>query len=237
MDTTKFGFNRTLKHAGIDDILDPASQKEVFSIIRDKDKLLSNVFPTVLPITEEALRYYEDSVYQIDNDIDMMILFKVMIQVKGDMTTSLVVTDRLLESLDLKFSEVVFSGKHNAMKFMRFQSFNEVLTGMVDEDTSFLPFPDPDPMMYIVSYPWKLYGAGIITCYQALQAIRTRLQSDYWIIPSSIHELIVVKTDFMDAETIKNIIAEVNDSQLDPEERLSYSVFRYSKEVGYLEKF
>ncbi len=56
------------------------------------------------------------------------------------------------------------------------------------------------------------------------------------VITSSIHELLIVPTDgFMDREEIKEMIREVNDTQVKPEERLSYSLYGYDKKENKVE--
>lgn len=56
-----------------------------------------------------------------------------------------------------------------------------------------------------------------------------------YIIPSSIHELLVVSSDKGSAKDIRNMIKEVNDSQVSPEIRLSYNLYKYSVKDNVVE--
>ena len=52
---------------------------------------------------------------------------------------------------------------------------------------------------------------------------------DFYILPSSVHELIV-STD-MPPEDLKDMVREVNDSEyVDEDELLSYNIYRYDHE-------
>lgn len=55
-------------------------------------------------------------------------------------------------------------------------------------------------------------------------------------ITSSIHEVLLIPTaGFTDRDEMKAMIREVNDTQLKPEERLSYSLYGYDKEENKVE--
>ncbi len=52
---------------------------------------------------------------------------------------------------------------------------------------------------------------------------------DFYILPSSVHEIIFLKkTDCREAEYLKKMVKEVNDTQVEPEEILSYEVYWYN---------
>lgn len=59
------------------------------------------------------------------------------------------------------------------------------------------------------------------------------LGSSLYIIPSSIHELLLLPVTSTDErEEIKNMIQEINDTQVKREEILSYSLYLFDKEKG-----
>ena len=56
------------------------------------------------------------------------------------------------------------------------------------------------------------------------------VRSSLYIIPSSIHELLLLPVeDDKDSEEIKGMIREINDTQVQPEEILSYSLYYYNR--------
>ena len=62
------------------------------------------------------------------------------------------------------------------------------------------------------------------------------MDSSYYIIPSSIHELLLIPSaDYTDREEIKAMFRKVNDNQVRPEERLSYSLYGYDNKNSRIE--
>lgn len=56
------------------------------------------------------------------------------------------------------------------------------------------------------------------------------LEDDLLLLPSSIHELVVVRASTADENELKRIIREINDAMVFPEEILGTSVYKYSRE-------
>ena len=66
---------------------------------------------------------------------------------------------------------------------------------------------------------------------KALKQAADSIGGDFWILPSSIHELILVPLRGMetDAPELEKIVRDVNDTQVRPDEILSYHVYRYHR--------
>ena len=73
----------------------------------------------------------------------------------------------------------------------------------------------------------KINGASTILSKKILDKVAECLQGDYYIIPSSIHECIAVSADMTEPDELRSMVQEVNDSQVEPEERLTYSIYGY----------
>lgn len=91
---------------------------------------------------------------------------------------------------------------------------------------------DDTPLMLTLSNLNQCYGAAAIVFDDVLEMIREKLGCDYYILPSSIHEVIVLKAFNADTDEINNMITEINETQVDPRERLSNHFYIYSKEKG-----
>lgn len=60
-----------------------------------------------------------------------------------------------------------------------------------------------------------------------------RTGSSLFIIPSSVHELLLLPVeDMKETEEIRSMIREINDTQVQPDEILSYSLYCYDREEG-----
>lgn len=82
--------------------------------------------------------------------------------------------------------------------------------------------------MRVLSNTKRLHGAASILYQGVLERIAEAEKSSLYIIPSSIHEVILL-TDGggSSAESLRGMIAEVNSTQVAPEEVLSDSLYRY----------
>lgn len=89
--------------------------------------------------------------------------------------------------------------------------------------------------MQVVTSRNRLYGATYLIYKEKLMELADLLGGDYYIIPSSIHELIVLPaTDNITEHTINDMIEQVNASELDREEVLSNHVYMFVKDEQVL---
>ena len=88
--------------------------------------------------------------------------------------------------------------------------------------------------MYVITNDKKMFGASAMLNAPLLESVMDeKFHTDkLMIIPSSIHECIVVDGNSSDARQIQEIVTEVNSTQVAPEEVLSASVYSYKKEEG-----
>lgn len=91
--------------------------------------------------------------------------------------------------------------------------------------------------LHIVTNNTKMLGAGVILYPKMLEKIAEWFQTDFYIIPSSIHEMLIWPRDEeteKDVENFTEIIHVINTTQLEPEEILGDGVYLYSMKNGKL---
>ncbi|MCR5625352.1 MAG: DUF5688 family protein [Lachnospiraceae bacterium] len=85
--------------------------------------------------------------------------------------------------------------------------------------------------MFVLSNDTATNGAIWMTRPEALEEISERVGGDYFVLPSSIHEVIIVADLKFDKDALQDMVISVNQGQVRPEERLSDNVYAYdSKE-------
>lgn len=85
--------------------------------------------------------------------------------------------------------------------------------------------------MYVLTNQSKSFGAIWMTDENVLEEIGNRLMQDYYILPSSVHECMVVPVkNGMDEKQLQEMVREINETQVDPEEVLGDTVYRYSRQ-------
>ena len=61
----------------------------------------------------------------------------------------------------------------------------------------------------------------------ALDVAAERIGGDFFLLPSSVHECILVPKNGFDEKELQNMVMTVNQSQVSPEDRLSDNVYSY----------
>ena len=90
--------------------------------------------------------------------------------------------------------------------------------------------------MYILTNRSKRFGAAEILDKRTLRMIADKVGDRFIVLPSSVHETIVLPPkDETEYEWLAAQVREVNDTQVDIEERLSYHVYMYSRDEEALQ--
>ena len=85
--------------------------------------------------------------------------------------------------------------------------------------------------MYVLTNKKRYYGAACIVYPNVLEEIGDLLQEDYYIIPSSVHEILFLPASkCIDSEALNSIIEDVNRSQVEDEDWLSDHTYLYQRE-------
>ena len=88
-----------------------------------------------------------------------------------------------------------------------------------------------DKDMYILTNHRRRFGAAEILDKKTLRTIADKVGDGFIVLPSSIHETIILPPkDVKTYDGLAKMVREVNDTQLDAEERLSYHVYVYSRD-------
>ena len=84
------------------------------------------------------------------------------------------------------------------------------------------------PPLYILTNQQKCQGASAILYPHMLEKIADELKSNYYILPSSVHEVILLKEDEVrEADALHDMIVEANNTQVLAEEILSDYPYYY----------
>ncbi|MDD3220047.1 MAG: DUF5688 family protein [Lachnospiraceae bacterium] len=82
--------------------------------------------------------------------------------------------------------------------------------------------------MYVLTNTNKYYGAACALYPGVLEKISQRLHANLFVLPSSIHEVILIpNSGDYSKEELEEMVTDINETQLEPEEFLSNQVYRY----------
>jgi len=92
--------------------------------------------------------------------------------------------------------------------------------------------------MYVLTTKARMYGAAAILYNGQLEEIAREVEDDFYLLPSSIHEIIIVPKQYVaDENYLSQMVDEINQEQVDIEEVLSNHAYLYSnltKEITLL---
>ena len=136
---------------------------------------------------------------------------------------------------DVTVDELLEAAKKNTLQLMGcdFKSIKEVICeimkeevqGDFDYDMCMAGLEDSVPM-YVLSNRYRVEGAACMLYPKILLDICEILKNSFYIIPSSIHEVLILPSDnTSESREILAMIKEINDTQVSAEEILSYSYY------------
>ena len=96
-----------------------------------------------------------------------------------------------------------------------------------------MPCEVEEPPLYVVRNAQYEFGAAILTRPDVLKGLLQDMDGNYYIFPSSTHEIILKKEDRSDTvEELRNMVREVNDTCVARSDFLSGNVYYYDGKTG-----
>ena len=170
--------------------------------------------------------------------LDLAAVFRVQVDLDGDKQgASYLLTHEIMKECHLDLVSITRKACQNYIRiFGRFR-----IIGVEDMFLARRNLPDTDfnnPSMHLILNEYQIYGAAaMFACPDMFRTISTQLDSDLIILPSSIHDLIIVEAnsamEAMGKEAIYEMVSDVNQVCVEKEEFLSDTVYVYSRKHGF----
>ena len=191
-----------------------------FEVVRDK-------ITVHLINTEANAEYLADKPHTEVEDLSVMYAIKLGQDESGMMSCP--ITNGLLNNYGITVEELHQIAMDNmAKEDFDFKTMRDVLVEMIGgEDSPFLPPVEDVPSMYVLTNKDKLNGAAAILDSKTMEGISEKLGGDFVIIPSSIHEVIILPLNTVDTDTLNGMVNDVNSSEVAPADVLSNHVYKY----------
>ena len=179
-----------------------------------KSILLSNIYPTLhSPSTlhKDVIR----SKVKGMNHIVMAFSFNL----PGSQIAQ--VTETMMEKYNITYVELINAINENPCNYV----FKKM--------ASFFNIEDAMPM-YVLTNESTYYGAGGICINHVIRRIMNTIQDDFYILPSSVHELIIVPVLSLSVSEyiLPQIVHRINCSIVDPDDHLSNHAYRLNYKLG-----
>lgn len=171
--------------------------------------------------------------------LDLSIVFYVLLEQDRNGTASIQISNEHLKMWGVQKEELYRAAVRNVTNLLpaEFYTMRHAIEEMLevdsDEEDNLLEIQNDEKkdVMYVLTNSLRNYGAACLFYPHVLEMVGEMLKEDYYILPSSIHELIIVpESKALDADEMSEMVVEINETQVEPEEVLSDHAYFYQRE-------
>lgn len=162
--------------------------------------------------------------------LDFAVVFYILFEADKSGTATIPITHELLSLWNTTITELQRIAFANAPKllpvnFSPMQAVINELMGNVftEEDCN-------NDIMFVLTNSLRTFGAACILYDGILEQIGTRIGENYYLLPSSIHEMIIIpESQSPSREHLRKMVMEINETQVEQEDYLSDSIYYYDR--------
>lgn len=111
-----------------------------------------------------------------------------------------------------------------------------VFRSLADVLEMFSPSASGEGDLYLLTNESALYGAAVLLYPGVLEQVSKQLGGSYFVLPSSVHEVILLPDHGEDPEELLEIVTEINHTQVAEEEILTDAVYKYEPGDSFIRK-
>lgn len=167
--------------------------------------------------------------------LDFAIVFYILFEVDESGTATIPITHELVQLWGVSLDDIQQNAFRNAPTLLP-ASFKPMQI-VIDElmGTNYSEDECIEDLMFVLTNSLRSFGAACILYDGMLDKISEEIRENYYILPSSIHEMIIIpESNSPSRAHLNEMIAEVNRTQVNDEEFLSDCVYYYDAKTKTL---
>lgn len=162
--------------------------------------------------------------------LDLAIVFYCLLTDTPVGNATVLIHNSHMKLWNISCSDLYQDAKRNALRLLpaEFKTMSEIICEISEgqEDTR-----ESDVPMYVLTNIRRVLGAVCILYDGVLDSCASRIGSAYYLLPSSIHEMILIPEEVvLDAKELVSMVREINETQVRSTEVLSDQIYFYSPE-------
>ncbi len=217
----------------VSDVLTVTSSMPVFSAgsIMDYETAKEHLTMQAIPVKPNE-QMLEDIPHKTVEDI--AIVYRVELPNLRNASATTLVTNRLLEEYGITKETLHDDAVKSVMKNHPpvLKNMSEMMTEMSDGMIDM-----PESPMWVATIEGGIQGASVVQIPAFMDEAAKRLGGDYFVLPSSIHEVLLVKDNGeFSRQMLEDMVRGVNSTEVSASEFLSDSVYHYDSEGHVFEK-
>ncbi len=171
---------------------------------------------------------------------DLSIIYRWVVGADDKGISSVVIHNGLAKELGMDEEQLFRAAMVNTRRILppTVKSMNEVIRDMLLADglppgvaDLMVGETQPKETLWIISNDYGTRGAASMLYEEKLHGLAEDLESDLYVMPSSVHEVIAVSVEMGKPEELAGMVAEINMNEVALEDRLSNQVYHYDKDL------
>lgn len=177
---------------------------------------------------------------------DLAVVFYVLLSNDRFGSATITIRNGMFESWHVTVDELFETALMNTQRLLRGSVTNlasvmlDLMSDRLDEEDArefydmCVTGADQIPL-FVCTNETKMQGAAVLLYPGLLKDFAERTGSDFYILPSSIHEtLLVPVNDQTEVENLRDMVRSVNETEVAPADRLSDNVYIYKRETDQI---
>ena len=203
-------------------------------VLEDYDRMKDALTVDLVPVAGN-----EEKLAQIPhkNVEDMALVYRFEEESSVYGSASILVTNEMLAVYDITADQLHEDAMKAAVQNRpaKLHNMNDVMRDMMGDMSGLVPMNEPSPL-WVATVEGGQNGAGVIQYPGFLDQAAEALGGDFYVLPSSVHEVLLVADDgSMELSYLEEMVRSVNETEVSPAERLSDNVYHYDSKAHIFE--
>lgn len=163
--------------------------------------------------------------------LDLAFIFRWMIAKNEYSFSGSIINNSLAKNIDIDTDEMFELAKKNTKRLLPPKTLtlkNALKTMNAPQD---LLDNTPEYPVFVLSNIYGVEGAAYIAFDDILSEIRNKLNENFYILPSSINEVLIIPESFVTPDFVREMVKDVNNTVVTQTDKLSDNIYFYNGNV------
>lgn len=171
--------------------------------------------------------------------MDLVMVFYYLIQDEEAGNATILIHNSHLKMWEVTLDEVYKQACINTPNLLpaAITGMREIIQQMMGASAEGEELLEEDISMYVMTNSMKMNGAATMAYPNVVRNFANAVGKNVYIIPSSVHEVILVPECGNEGCRLNDMVREVNETQVDPKEVLADHVYYYDREENCMQSY
>ena len=163
--------------------------------------------------------------------LDLAFVFRWIVNVNDYGFSGAIINNFMVKEFNIKTDKLFEIAKSNTIRLFP-PEIEPLKTALKDMNApEELLKNTPEYPILVLSNIYKIEGAAYIAFDEILEKIKIKLNENFYILPSSINEVLIVPESFVSLEYVRQMVKSVNNTVVYKSEKLSDNIYFYNGDI------